>query len=280
MSHISGCGCLECERGPRGERGKRGHRGDRGHRGRTGPTGFTGPTGPTGFTGPTGATGPSSGALLQRIALQASAPITFIPPSGTTKLIVKGCGGGGGGGGAAATGVGEVALGSGGNSGVSVEAEILTGGLNAIITTGAGGAGGIGLVASQPGGASTITVGLVTLIAPGGAGGATAGGFPPPTPPLIIGETPQLTFASGPFDYQACDQGSPAFALSTTFFNGGTGGSGDYGIGGVGAVNGSGGGAPGHGNGAGGGGAANGPSSLVQTGGAGTPGFWIIEAYS
>jgi hypothetical protein len=304
MSDIKVGPAGSASRGPRGPRGKQGPEGPTGPTGLpgtsgmpgntgmpgptgstgptgptgfTGPTGITGPTGATGFTGPTGPTGPSSGALIGRHVFATGGTGIYTPTLGTTTAIVRGCGGGGGGGGGVDTNAGEVAVGSGGNSGVSIEAVISPGGLlpAGTFTVGAGGAGSITNVAAQAGGDSRLVIGITTLTAPGGRGGFGGGAFPPP---IIQRSQPQLAFASG-VDYQACDQGMSGTALSTSVFAGGNGGSGDYGIGGD--TNATGDGGDGNGNGAGGGGATNGPSTpTVVTGGKGAPGIWIIEDYT
>lgn len=280
----------EGERGERGERGKRGHRGHhgergpRGHDGAAGPPGATGAAGATGVTGATGATGPSAGALIGRQVFNTAGPFVYTPTPGTTKAIVYGAGGGGGGGGVDPSGsVNDAAGASGGNSGVSIEVEVVAP-PNTLLTGGPGlvGAAGPGMIGNGvPGNGidSTLLIGGVLLTAPGGLGGNTGGvGF---LTPIIIEPSAQPPAAG--VDYSSSDQGGPGFAInavSGTAIRGGDGGSGTYGIGGLGAF-GSGDGAAASGNGAGGGGAAQqGGSAVTRIGGPGTPGIWIIEEYS
>jgi hypothetical protein len=258
-----------CEDACEGERGKRGKRGHRGHRGRTGPT---------------GPTGPSEGALIGRQVFDVASSGTYTPTPGTTKAIVRGCGGGGGGGGVGvSSGPNDAAGASGANSGTAIEAEIvappntfLTGGP---ITVGAGAPGMVGNSSTQTGGDSTLVIGGVTLTAPGGVGGQTgSGGF---LVPNVIPSPPPNVLAVG-VDYQAADQGGYGFAntVNNIALQGGTGGSGDYGIGGGGKLGG-GNGSNASGNGAGGGGASQrGGQVVAVNGGAGAPGLWIIEEFS
>jgi hypothetical protein len=266
---MSNFGCDD--RGPRGKRGERGERGERGKHGKTGPT------------GPTGTTGSLSGAQIGRWVFETVGSFTYTPTPGTRRAIVRGAGGGGGGGGvAAAAAPNDAGAASGGNSGVAIEVEIvappntfLTGGPGVV---GAAGPGMIGNGAVSSGQDSTVLIGGVLLTAPGGVGGNTAGSGAPT--PNLNGPNPQLP-ATG-VDYSAADLGGVGFALSTasTSIRGGDGGSGDYGIAGRGgfqAANGE----NASGQGAGGGGAAQSAGGTsVFNGGAGSPGFWIIEDYS
>jgi hypothetical protein len=203
---------------------------------------------------------------------------------------VRGCGGGGAGGGSALTNGTQVAAGSGGNSGVSIEVEInpgvpLTGGAYVVGAGGVGIAGGNGLV----GASSTLVIGGTTLTAPGGSGGiggAASTSVNLSAVPLLVPTNGQTSFTSG-VDYQACDNGSFGLIVSTvttggyTGGQGGNGGSGDYGVGGAGANFGVA--LPGNGSGSGaGGGGSVSPNGTPanQAGGHGAPGIWIIEEYS
>jgi len=252
----------DCE-GERGERGKRGHRG---------------------ATGPTGPAGPESGALLGRQVFNVAGNGTYTPTPGARSAIVRGCGGGGGGGGVGPSGANDAAGVSGGNSGTAIEVEVvaplntlLTGGP---ITVGAGAPGMVGNSSVQTGGDSTLVIGGVTLTAPGGVGGNSGGnGF---LIPNVVGSPPPNAPAIG-VDYQAADPGGYGFAntLNNVALRGGDGGSGDFGIGGLGSNGLVSNGNNASGNGAGGGGASQRGGQLADvTGGAGTPGLWIIEEYA
>jgi hypothetical protein len=272
-TQILNPGCEDVDDDCDEERGKRGKRGKRGHRGHRGPE------------GPAGPAGPSSGALIGRQVFDVAGTFTYVPTPGTRAAIVRGAGGGGGGGGVGASGGPNDAAGaSGGNSGTSIETEVkapagtfLTGGP---VTVGAGAPGMVGNGAPQNGGNSTLVIGGVTLVAPGGMGGQT-GGFGFLVPNVI--PSPAANAPVVGVDYQAFDLGAPGFANSTNnvAIAPGNGGSGDYGSGGGGNSVGAGDGLAAGGNGAGGGGAAQiGGSAVVRTGGAGSPGIWIIEEYS
>jgi hypothetical protein len=244
--------------------------------------GKRGPVGPAGPAGPAGQAGPSSGALIGRQVFDTAGSGTYTPTPGTTRAIVRGCGGGGGGGGVGAPGASDAAGAAGANSGTSIEIEVkaapntlLTGGA---FTVGAGAPGMIGNGAISTGEDSTLTIGGVTLTAPGGIGGNSGGsGF---IPPVIIPPTAQ-TLATG-VDYQAADVGEPGITIAnnSNATRGGNGGSGDFGIGGNGSSLGNGGDAAGNGAGGGGGSTVGASAGPAVNGGAGAPGIWIIEEYS
>lgn len=211
---------------------------------------------------------------------------TFTVPPGVTTLYVSGCAAGGGGGSGGSNNGGQSSLvggggGGGGGAGQSIikQPYTVTPGQSISITIGAAGTGGVGPVTSGAGsagtsGGNTVVGSLITLsggaagtgggavlsntIGGGGAGGAGGSGYP------VGGNGSDGNYmgqgglgASCPFGGGGAN-GRAAITTSNT--NGG-------------AV------ASGYGSGGGGGGAGYGSSSAMYggSGGAGAPGFILIE---
>lgn len=173
---------------------------------------------------------------------------TFTVPLHVTKIYVSGCGGGGGGGGGTATNGGS---GGGGAACVYKSPYTVTPGQQIAITIGAAGDKGNNGANGAAGG--TTSVGTLCTMVGGGGGSATGSSMG----------------ASGGFGGQV---GEDAIYGTSTLFNGGSGGSSLFGVGGA-RRNSSG--PVGVGYGAGGGGGAGGATNYA--GGAGAPGFVLIE---
>ena len=88
---------------------------------------------------------------------------------------------------------------------------------------------------------------------------------------------PASNYTGSPIRTKDSQSGGPGLVYQVGFVLSGGGGNSDYGSGGAGA---SGAGLPGRGYGSGGAGAAAGVSSAALAGGAGMPGYVIIEEYS
>jgi hypothetical protein len=201
---------------------------------------------------------------------------TFTTGANTTKLRIRGVGGGGGGGGAvSASGAGA---GGGGGAGSYVEATFdVAPSTGYDYTVGAAGgtaaAGGPGLF----GGSSTFDAAGTTVTAPGGnaaPAGSTSTSLTT-TPGGAVGSLPTNGTVNVPGS-----AGAAGLVLNTTgpVGLGGAGASGPFGAGAAARMS-AGDGVAATGYGAGGGGCLTG-ASTARSGGAGSPGVWIVEEYS
>lgn len=207
---------------------------------------------------------------------------TYTPTTGTRRVKVRLCGGGGGGSGVSASPTGgRGACGSGGASGVYVEAGFtgapITGGAVVVGAAGTGGASS-GAETGGTGGDSSIVINGTTVTAKGGLGGQ-AGGQDLGPPAARRGGLSQAG-SYGSADVNHCDLGAPGILAGNagdSLTLGGNGGSGRLGVGGAGSEQGAGG--AGSWFGAGGGGASNWQDASGYTGGAGAQGVVFVDEY-
>ncbi len=151
------------------------------------------------------------GRLLAIAILSASG--TFTTGPGTRQILIRGMGGGGGGGGASA-GIGQAAVGGGGGAGMYNEAVLsVTPDTSYIFVCGAGGAGGVPGGPGGGGGSSTFTVGVTTIAAPAGFGGA---GMTNATAPAVA-EGGAEVFKVKYFDKKAPPSSAPDSAYQSSF---------------------------------------------------------------
>lgn len=212
------------------------------------------------------ALGQATGRLINISSFSSSG--TFTPNASTKMLRVRGVGGGGSGGYSLATAAGQTSIGTGGDAGAFGEIWVTSGIGPTSISVGAGGVGAAG-------GQSSFGA---LLVCPGGAAGINGGAFAPPNQNVRSGAILQPS-GTGIFVVKGAGNGGlNGISLSSSFTQGGAGGSTQYGGGGQGAIIGVGGGGIGYGS--GGGGAACQPSTGTQAGGNGAPGIVIVEEYS
>lgn len=210
--------------------------------------------------------GQATGRLINISSFTSSG--TFTPNASTKILRVRGVGGGGSGGYSLATAAGQTSTGTGGDAGAFGEIWVTSGIGSTSISVGAGGVGAAG-------GQSSFGA---LLVCPGGAAGINGGAFAPPNQNVRTGAILQPS-GTGIFVVKGAGNGGlNGISLSSSFTQGGSGGSTQYGGGGQGAINGVGGGGIGYGS--GGGGATCLPSTGAQAGGNGAPGIVIVEEYS
>lgn len=203
---------------------------------------------------------------------------TYTPTAGMTYAIVYGISGGGAGGGTVATSASQVAVGTGGNSGVAAKVLLTAAqiGASQALTIGAGGVGVSG-AAGNNGGASSFGS-LFTL--PGGLGGfasaatantgvyaEAAGPAQPAAPTISTGTVLELTPSYiGGFGKMYASTAIGGAGANSPQGSGGrpSGGSPNNGVG----------------NGSGGSGAGATISTAAQAGGNGTAGFFLIYEYA
>jgi hypothetical protein len=199
---------------------------------------------------------------------------TSVTLSAATKAIfVELIGGGAGGGGASAVGS-TGAYAQGGGSGSRATRYFANPAATLSYSIGAGGAGGSGMADGNAGGTTSITVGGVSLTAPGGLGGYTMAA----DDTNAISEYYTFNSPGGNSDFAA--RGAPGEygrRFNMTNGSGGCGGSTIYGGGGIGGVNNIGNGASGTGYGSGGSGAdVGGTTEGSFSGGNGAGGLIVI----
>lgn len=214
------------------------------------------------------------GRLLNVQAFTASG--TYTPTPGMNSCIVKLGGAGGAGGGAPITIAGNVGLGAGGHAGAYGEGRFTAAqiGASQVVTIGAG-----GVPTTNAGGNGGNTSLGVLIVAPGGAGGPSAGNSAPPLSagngnlPAVASSGANLLRGSGPV--------SPiGLAISIAVGFSGAGANSAFGSGG-GSINNTAAGQQATGLCAGGsGGMALSANATARLGGAGAPGFMYIEEYT
>jgi hypothetical protein len=201
---------------------------------------------------------------------------TYTTPAGCTSIFVRVQAGGGGGGGCTSLAAAAVGAGGGGAGGYAEKTFAVTPNTAYTCAVGAAGAG-VSNAAGNNGGNSTFAVGATTVTAFGGTGGpigtaattlvARGGGAGG-----VVSTNGDVNGGGMPGNYGV------TLIVATPIVASGCGGSSDFGSGGLGLV------AVGNGNnangfGAGGGGSATG-ASAVRTGGNGTAGVIIVDAYA
>ena len=169
--------CVPGCRGPPGLQGASGSVGLPGQQGAGGPQGARGATGESGTPGPPGLPGggaPTLNVFVRRFYFDSSQPSGNVPiPSGVNRMSVLGIGGGGGG--ASSSNLTINTGGGGGGGSFNVILTVVPGQIWNV-TVGAGGlAGAAGNNPGQPGGATVVALGGITLQALGGDGGASNG---------------------------------------------------------------------------------------------------------
>lgn len=213
---------------------------------------------------------------VKGVATRFTASGTWVCPTGVTVIYISACGGGGGGGGGAGFSSSYGAGGGGGGGAaefVIMTPVAVTPGVTYTITIGAGGPAGASGSAGNPGssgtngGITSFAQGSTTLITLQGGVAATGGNV--------------STGAGGIGGNYGGQDGGDAQGGSLGG-DGGSGGSGPFGTGGGGGRAGTPGGVSpklglGYGTGGGGGGASWGSSGSGAAGGAGTPGFLMIQ---
>lgn len=213
------------------------------------------------------------GMFLGRQVFSASG--TYTPTPGATMALIRMIGAGGAGGGSPAAGAGAVGLGLGGAGGAYAELLITTGLASQTVTIGAAGVG----VSGGTGGTGGTTSFGTLITCTGGSGGFAQG----PSASFVLGSqtntaavggsaTPSIA-VPGPFptDKVVALSSAAAFSGMGAVTIWGKGGGGQGGTAGGGAA---------QGFGAGGGGGATAPSSAAQIGGAGAPGYMMIDEFA
>jgi hypothetical protein len=219
-------------------------------------------------------TGPTAGRYLRSTVL--SAGTSFTTGVDTETIFVRMVGGGGGGGGCTSVAAAAVAAGGGGAGAYAEKTFDVTPNTAYAYAIGAGGAG-VSAAAGGNGGSTSMTVGGVTVTAPGGTGA-----------PQAVATTTLTAKAGGAGGAIATsgdvnEGGAPGeygvtLIVATPIVASGNGGSSNMGAGGLGIV------AVGNGNnavgpGGGGGGSATGVSA-ARTGGNGAAGQIIVDEYT
>jgi hypothetical protein len=205
---------------------------------------------------------------------------SITPTTGTTYIIVKGCGGGAGGGYASTSGTSSGGGAAGGGGGafdpVGVGIDLTVGPITSIAySVGSAGAGGVasGSTAATNGGATTFgTAGSYLSLGGGLAGESINTSNHSDTNGGLGGTatTGSTAASNGQAGYTGC-------GVANAFAVGGNGGSSPFGSGGIGRTSSAGGNAFGRGSGGGGGCGKNGSDF---DGGAGTTGILVIEEYA
>jgi hypothetical protein len=218
--------------------------------------------------------GAGTGRLLRTVVLTAGT--TYTTGAGTNQIFARLQGGGGGG--AGCTSVASAASGGGGGGGGSYAEKTFAVTPNTQYTIAIGAAGtGVSAAAGNNGGNTTLTVGGVTVTAPGGSGAPVATALT--TLSAYVGGQPGAISTNGDVNTGgAPGQGGVVVVVATPVGFGGGGGSSNFGSGGGGRST-VGNGNAGIGFGAGGGGALTG-ASVARTGGNGTAGIIIIDEYA
>ncbi len=216
--------------------------------------------------------GPTSTALTSGTAA------TYTPPTGATRLRVRGVGPGGGGGGCATAGAAAAAA-EGGGSGAYFEKLISSPSASYTYTIGTGGGGGsAGNNAGSDGSAATsFTDGTLTLSAAagkGGSGGGAAASY------LLTGSlaTGGVTASGGDINIPGT-AGGLGFVGSATQANGGAGGASLLGASVRNAVNTSAAGVTGANYGSGGSGGQDVSNTSTRAGGNGAPGVIFVDEF-
>ncbi|PLD20655.1 hypothetical protein B6J54_15395 [Klebsiella quasipneumoniae] len=219
----------------------------------------------------------TAGLMLNTVVFTDSG--TYTPTEGTRYVIVEAVGGGGGGGGCSSTTSDNAAVSGGGASGSYIKAEfdIASIGDTLEITIGAGGVGGIG---RQAGGAGGDTKLGALATATGGKGG-TSSTSPASSAFIAVGGAPGSIPVGGNLISSLGSRGGAGlFFNSSTGAVGGDGAPSQYGGSGIGSGSSGTTGTNGSGYGSGGGGNARQPSSGAVNGYDGAKGILIIYEYS
>lgn len=202
-----------------------------------------------------------------------TAPGTYTPTPGTKAIRVRLIGAGAAGGGAVATNASQIAVGTGGCNGSYAEGFYTAVPASAAVSPGLGGIPSAGNSGGNGGASSFGSL----LSATGGTGGAQ---FGPTTPPLTANVNPVATSITGANIVGVLSAPPPPlFLTSLTVGFSGQGANSQLGAGGA-STNISANGNNATGYGAGGGGALALASSVVRTGGQGSPGIVIVEEFS
>ncbi|WP_194761238.1 glycine-rich domain-containing protein [Pantoea ananatis] len=205
---------------------------------------------------------------------------TYVPSSGTKKIIVEVIGGGGGSGGLGGTGTNQVVISAGGGSGTYARV-LISNPTQTSVTVGTGGAGGLGQNGATGGRGGNSVFGTFVTVE-GGFGSSVGLSKAMPAFGIPTSGSPQLTYANCTllsFSYGGA--GTPGFVTANGDAVAGAGGTSFFGLGGDG--NGSKGtGRPGISPGSGGGGVCVSDSSYGQTttGARGADGICVIWEYS
>lgn len=200
---------------------------------------------------------------------------SYVPTTGTTKIVAHLVGGGGGGGGVTGTNSNVGAAGGGAGGGYTM--AYISGITATTYTYAIGAAGTAGTNTGTSGGSggnTSITIGATTYTANGGGGGAgqTAG----TAAAIANAGTPGAVGTNGDIN-RAGDPGNPGIRMSGTVGVSGAGGSSQFGGAGA-SLTTAGAGNAGTGYGAGGGGGLS-TANTARAGGAGTAGIIIIYEY-
>lgn len=195
----------------------------------------------------------------------------FTPSPGTNRIRIKMIGGGGAGGGAPATTTGQCSGGTGGGSGAYVEAVLTSGFNGAAYTAGFPGVATLGGVGGDGGDSN-----FGPVSADGGVGGVTYG----PTSPPLVGGYGNTALATGGYLNVPGRSGGNLIILNLAVGFSGAGADSQWGAGGGNANVGPSDGTPARGYGAGGAGASLVAGAAAQRGGAGGPGYIVIEEYA
>ncbi len=219
----------------------------------------------------------TAGLMLNTVVFTDSG--TYTPTEGTRYVIVEAVGGGGGGGGCSSTTSDNAAVSGGGASGSYIKAkfDIASIGDTVEITIGAGGVGGIG---RQAGGAGGDTKLGALATATGGKGG-TSSTSPASSAFIAVGGAPgSIPIGGNLISSLGSRGGAGLFFNSSTGAVGGDGAPSQYGGSGIGSGSSGTTGTNGSGYGSGGGGNARQPSSGAVNGYDGAKGILIIYEYS
>lgn len=219
----------------------------------------------------------TAGLMLNTVVFTDSG--TYTPTEGTRYVIVEAVGGGGGGGGCSSTTSNNAAVSGGGASGSYIKAkfDIASIGDTVEITIGAGGVGGIG---RQAGGAGGDTKLGALATATGGKGG-TSSTSPASSAFIAVGGAPgSIPIGGNLISSLGSRGGAGLFFNSSTDALGGDGAPSQYGGSGIGSGGSGTTGTNGSGYGSGGGGNARQPSSGAVNGYDGAKGILIIYEYS